>query len=38
LVDIAIKIPMERGVESLNAAVAGGVTLYEAWRQRRVIA
>ena len=30
-----IAIPMARGVESLNVAVAGGVILYEAVRQRR---
>jgi TrmH family RNA methyltransferase len=29
-----IAIPMEGGVESLNAAVAGSVILYEAQRQR----
>jgi TrmH family RNA methyltransferase len=33
--DMAVKIPMANGVESLNAAVAGGVLLYEAGRQRR---
>lgn len=32
--DEQIKIPMKSGVESLNAAVAGGVVLYEAARQR----
>lgn len=31
-----IKIPMERGVESLNAAIAGGIIMYEAYRQRTV--
>jgi TrmH family RNA methyltransferase len=30
-----IAIPMARGVESLNVAVAGGVILFEAQRQRR---
>ena len=30
-----IAIPMARGVESLNVAVAGGIILYEAVRQRR---
>jgi TrmH family RNA methyltransferase len=32
---IAISIPMHREVESLNAAVAGSVILFEAARQRR---
>jgi TrmH family RNA methyltransferase len=31
----AIAIPMARGMESLNAAVAGSVILFEAQRQRR---
>ena len=31
----AIAIPMHSGVESLNAAVAGSVILFEAARQRR---
>ena len=31
----AIRIPMERATESLNAAVAGSVILFEASRQRR---
>ncbi len=30
----AIHIPMSEGVESLNVAMAGGIFLYEAWRQR----
>ena len=30
----AIHIPMAEGVESLNVAMAGGIFLYEAWRQR----
>jgi len=30
-----IRIPMEGGIESLNAAMAGGILLYEAYRQRR---
>lgn len=30
-----VRIPMERGVESLNLAVSGGIILYEAVRQRR---
>jgi TrmH family RNA methyltransferase len=29
-----IHIPMTEGVESLNVAMAGGIFLYEAWRQR----
>lgn len=33
--DVLIKIPMEGRVESLNAAVASSVLLYEAYRQRR---
>jgi TrmH family RNA methyltransferase len=31
---VAIAIPMARGVESLNVAIAGGVILFEAARQR----
>ena len=34
---IAISIPMERATESLNAAVAGSVILFEAARQRRLL-
>lgn len=34
--DVMIRIPMEGSVESLNAAVASSVLLYEAYRQRRV--
>ena len=34
--DALVKIPMEGCVESLNAAVASSVLLYEAYRQRRV--
>lgn len=34
--DALIRIPMEGRVESLNAAVASSVLLYEAYRQRRV--
>lgn len=30
-----VAIPMERGVESLNAAVSGSILLYEVVRQRR---
>ncbi|MDQ4075656.1 MAG: hypothetical protein M3220_05330, partial [Chloroflexota bacterium] len=33
--DQAISIPMANDVESLNAAVAGSVILFEAFRQRR---
>lgn len=33
--DLRIRIPMEPPVESLNAAVAAGVVLFEARRQRR---
>lgn len=34
--DTLIKIPMEGQVESLNAAMASGILMYEAVRQRRV--
>lgn len=34
--DTLIKIPMEGQVESLNAAMASGILMYEAARQRRV--
>lgn len=34
--DTYIKIPMEGSVESLNAAVAGAILMYEASRQRRI--
>lgn len=34
--DALIKIPMEGQVESLNAAMASGILMYEAARQRRV--
>ncbi len=33
--DALVRIPMEGAVESLNAAVASSVMLYEAYRQRR---
>lgn len=33
--DVRIRIPMHAAVESLNAAVAAGVVLFEALRQRR---
>ena len=32
--DLLIKLPMRGHVESLNAAIAGSVALYEIWRQR----
>ena len=35
LADIRIKIPMQGEVESLNAAIAGAVLMFEAARQRR---
>ncbi|HFD40338.1 MAG TPA: 23S rRNA (guanosine(2251)-2'-O)-methyltransferase RlmB, partial [Anaerolineae bacterium] len=34
--DFLIRLPLEGRVESLNAAVAGAVALYEAHRQRGV--
>ncbi|HEX8175210.1 MAG TPA: RNA methyltransferase [Pyrinomonadaceae bacterium] len=34
MLDEAVRIPMRAPVESLNAAVAGGIILYEAARQR----
>jgi TrmH family RNA methyltransferase len=34
--DYAVHIPMPGGMESLNVAVAGGIILYEAVRQRRL--
>ena len=33
--DFLVSLPMEGQVSSLNAAVAGSIVLYEAWRQRR---
>lgn len=36
--DELLKIPMEGNVESLNAAVASSILLYEAYRQRRNMA
>lgn len=33
--DVLVSIPLEGGVSSLNASVAGGVCLFEAVRQRR---
>ena len=35
LADTYIRIPMEGQVESLNAAVASSLLMYEAYRQRR---
>lgn len=35
LADVSIRIPMEGELESLNAAMAAGILLYEASRQRR---
>ena len=35
LADTYVRIPMEGKVESLNAAMASGILLYEAARQRR---
>lgn len=37
LADTYIKIPMEGRVESLNAAMASGILMYEAARQRRMV-
>jgi TrmH family RNA methyltransferase len=36
LATLTISIPLANGVESLNAAMAAGILLYEAVRQRRV--
>jgi tRNA G18 (ribose-2'-O)-methylase SpoU len=33
--DVTLRIPMRPPVESLNVAVAAGVILFEAYRQRR---
>lgn len=35
-VDLAVRIPMETGIESLNVAVAGSLLLFEVVRQRRL--
>lgn len=35
LADKSVRIPMEGGAESLNAAMAAGILMYEAARQRR---
>jgi len=32
--DLLIKLPMRGRINSLNAAIAGSIVLYEAWRQR----
>jgi 23S rRNA (guanosine2251-2'-O)-methyltransferase len=32
--DLWIRLPMRGQVDSLNAAVAGSIALYEIWRQR----
>ena len=37
MADIRIKIPMEGKVESLNAAIAAAILMYEAARQRRKV-
>ena len=36
--DFLVELPMRGSVTSLNAAVAGSIVLYEAWRQRQVVA
>ncbi len=36
LATMSISIPLANGVESLNAAMATGIVLYEALRQRRL--
>ena len=33
--DLAVSLPMPGAIESLNAAVAGSIVLYEALRQRK---
>ena len=33
--DEEMQIPMENGLESLNAAMAAGILMYEAHRQRQ---
>jgi 23S rRNA (guanosine2251-2'-O)-methyltransferase len=32
--DVVLRLPMRGHIGSLNAAVAGSIALYEAWRQR----
>ena len=34
LADFCVKLPIDQGIESLNASVAGGILLYEVVRQR----
>ena len=36
--DALVRIPMEGGVDSINVACAAAIVLYEAQRQRRVLA
>lgn len=36
MADCLVKIPMEGKVESLNAAIAAGLMMYEVYRQRRI--
>jgi 23S rRNA (guanosine2251-2'-O)-methyltransferase len=36
--DFLVELPMRGRVTSLNAAVAGSIVMYEAWRQRQVAA
>ena len=36
LADCLVKIPMEGKLESLNAAIAAALLMYEMYRQRRV--
>ena len=34
---LKVRIPLREGVDSLNAAVACGIILYEAWRKRELV-
>ena len=34
--DVVLRLPIRGHIGSLNAAVAGSIALYEAWRQREV--
>ncbi len=34
---VGVRIPLRKGVDSLNAAVACGIILYEAWRKRELV-
>jgi TrmH family RNA methyltransferase len=36
LADVPVRIPLARGVESLNVAIAAAIILYEVQRQRQV--